>query len=186
MIKNGREFIKRARKESNLKLEIINPSEEARLAVIGSVGHLKPMTEQVLVVDIGGGSTELVWLDLTNVEAKNRKNSIHSGLLSKIFSKKRNHLRGIKSCNMAFYKQDCIDINGFNNEFEGWGREDSEFVVRLFNTGINRKSLRFNAIQYHLWHKEIDRTSLDFNNQLLQNSIKNKLKVCKKGINKYI
>jgi len=117
---------------------------------------------------------------------KGRKNSIHSNFLSKIFSTKKNYLRGIKTCNIAFFRQDFINVNGFNNEFEGWGREDSEFVVRLFNTGINRKSLRFNAIQYHLWHKDIDRKHLDYNNQLLQNSIKQKLKVCKKGINKYI
>ena len=117
---------------------------------------------------------------------KGRKNSIHSNFLSKIFSTKKNYLRGIKTCNFALFRQDFINVNGFNNEFEGWGREDSEFVVRLFNTGINRKSLRFNAIQYHLWHKDIDRKHLDYNNQLLQNSIKQKLKVCKKGINKYI
>ena len=117
---------------------------------------------------------------------KGRKNSIHSNFLSKIFSTKKNYLRGTKTCNIAFFRQDVINVNGFNNEFEGWGREDSEFVVRLLNTGINRKNIRFNAIQYHLWHKEIDRTSLDCNNQLLQNSIENKLKVCKKGINKYI
>jgi len=117
---------------------------------------------------------------------KGRKNSIHSNFLSKIFSTKKNYLRGIKTCNIAFFRQDFINVNGFNNEFEGWGREDSEFVVRLFNNGINRKNVRFNAIQYHLWHTEIDRMSLDYNNQLLQNSIENKLKVCKKGINKYI
>mgnify|MGYP001042012805 FL=1 len=92
---------------------------------------------------------------------KGRKNSIHSNFLSKIFSTKKNYLRGIKTCNIAFFRQDFINVNGFNNEFEGWGREDSEFVVRLFNTGINRKSLRFNAIQYHLWHKDIDRKHLD-------------------------
>ena len=117
---------------------------------------------------------------------KGRKNSIHSNFLSKIFSTKKNYLRGIKTCNIALFRQDFINVNGFNNEFEGWGREDSELVVRLFNTGINRKSLRFIAIQYHLWHKEIDRKHLDYNNQLLQNSIEQKLKVCKKGINKYI
>ena len=117
---------------------------------------------------------------------KGRKNSIHSNFLSKIFSTKKNYLRGIKTCNIALFRQDFINVNGFNNEFEGWGREDSEFVVRLFNTGINRKSLRFNAIQYHLWHKDIDRKHLDYNNQLLQNSIEHKLKTCKKGINKYI
>ena len=117
---------------------------------------------------------------------KGRKNSIHSNFLSKIFSTKKNYLRGIKTCNIALFRQDFINVNGFNNEFEGWGREDSEFVVRLFNNGINRKNVRFNAIQYHLWHKDSDRKNLDINNQLLQNSIEHKLKVCKKGINKYI
>ena len=115
-----------------------------------------------------------------------KKNAIHSNFLSKIFSTHKNSIRGIRCCNIAFFKQDCINVNGFNNEFEGWGREDSEFVARLLNNGLNRKNVRFNALQYHLWHKESDRTSLDCNNQLLQNSIENKLKVCKKGINKYI
>lgn len=117
---------------------------------------------------------------------KNRKNAIRSNLLSKIFSSKKNYLKGVRSCNMAFFKDDCMKVNGFNEDFIGWGREDSEFVVRLINNGLNRKNLRFNAIQYHLWHKDNDRKHLDYNNQLLQNSINQKLKVCKKGINKYI
>jgi len=118
-------------------------------------------------------------------ESQNKKNAIHSNFLSKIFSNNKNSLGGVRSCNIAFFKQDCININGFNNEFEGWGKEDSEFVVRLMNSGIKRKNLRFNAIQYHLWHKEVDRKHLDANNQLLQYAIEHKLKVCKKGINKY-
>ncbi len=115
-----------------------------------------------------------------------RKNSIHSNFLSRIFSAKKNSIRGTRCCNIAFFKQDCINVNGFNNEFEGWGREDSEFVMRLLNSGLNRKIVRFNVVQYHLWHKESNRKSLDYNNQLLNNSIEKKLKVCKKGINKYI
>ena len=78
---------------------------------------------------------------------KNRKNCIHSIMLSKLFSNKRNNLKGIKSCNLAFFRKDFFDINGFNNEFEGWGREDSEFIVRLVNRGINRKNIRFKMIQ---------------------------------------
>jgi len=115
-----------------------------------------------------------------------RKNAIHSNFLSKMFSTTNNSLRGTRCCNISFFKQDCINVNGFNNEFEGWGREDSEFVLRLFNYGLNRKNLRFNAVQYHLWHKEIDRKSLDYNDQLFQKSIEQKLAACKKGINEYI
>ena len=44
---------------------------------------------------------------------------------------------------MAFYRKDCININGFNNDFEGWGREDSEFVVRLINSGVKKKKCSF-------------------------------------------
>ena len=117
---------------------------------------------------------------------QNRKNAIHSNSLSRLFSKKKNTLRGIKSCNLAFFKQDCITVNGFNNEFEGWGREDSEFIMRLFNSGINRKNVRFNAIQFHLWHNENIRDSLEKNEALLQNTINNQIKWCDSGLKKFL
>jgi len=116
-------------------------------------------------------------------ELKNRKNSIHSKLLSSIFSNKKNHLRGIKSCNMSFYRKDCININGFNNDFEGWGREDSEFVVRLMNSGVKRKNVRFNAIQFHLWHNEHSRMSFNKNDQILKDAINNCIKWSENGMN---
>jgi glycosyltransferase involved in cell wall biosynthesis len=115
---------------------------------------------------------------------KNRKNSIRSKLLSKLFSNKKNNLRGIKSCNLAFFRQDCMNINGFNNDFEGWGREDSEFVVRLINSGLKRKNLRFNAIQFHIWHNENNREMLYKNNLILEKTINNSLVRCKNGIDK--
>ena len=87
---------------------------------------------------------------------------------------------------MAFYKQDCININGFNNEFEGWGREDSEFIMRLMNSGINRKNVRFNAIQFHLWHNENIRDSLEKNEAKLQNTINNQIKWCDSGLKKFL
>jgi glycosyltransferase involved in cell wall biosynthesis len=113
----------------------------------------------------------------------NRKNSIYSKFLSKIFSNKKNHLRGVKSCNIAFYKKDCMSINGFNNDFEGWGREDSEFVVRLINSGVKRKNIRFNAIQFHLWHNENSRISLKRNDAMLEDAINNCIQWCENGIN---
>jgi glycosyltransferase involved in cell wall biosynthesis len=117
---------------------------------------------------------------------QNRKNAIHSNSLSRLFSNKKNSLRGIKSCNLAFFKQDFISVNGFNNEFEGWGNEDSEFIVRLMNRGINRKNVRFNAIQFHLWHNENIRDSLEKNEAKLQNTINNQIKWCDSGLKKFL
>ena len=59
--KNGANFVAQVSRETGLQLEIIKPEEEARLAVISCAPLVSTKTEQLLVVDIGGGSTELVW-----------------------------------------------------------------------------------------------------------------------------
>lgn len=69
---NSRDFMRAIRRETGLTLEIIPPEEEARLAVVSCAPLVQPRTEQLLVVDIGGGSTELVWLDLTGVPPHDR------------------------------------------------------------------------------------------------------------------
>ncbi|WP_102108879.1 Ppx/GppA phosphatase family protein [Oceaniglobus roseus] len=86
---NGREFMEMVRRETGLKLEIIQPEEEARLAVISCAPLVSTKTEQLLVVDIGGGSTELVWIDLTRVPKIERPKAImrlHSGFVPDIES----------------------------------------------------------------------------------------------------
>ncbi|MCB1333036.1 MAG: Ppx/GppA family phosphatase [Roseivivax sp.] len=80
--KNAREFIRQVRRETGLTLEIIQPEEEARLAVISCAPLVSTKTEQLLVVDIGGGSTELVWIDLSQVPHRDRPRAImrlHAG-----------------------------------------------------------------------------------------------------------
>ena len=112
---------------------------------------------------------------------ENKKNSIRSNILSKIFLKKSFDLKGIKTCNMSFFREDFERVNGFNNHIAGWGREDSEFAARLMKSCVKRISLRFNAIQYHLWHKNSPRKSLMKNDQILKNSINSKTIKCESG-----
>ncbi|UWQ16884.1 Ppx/GppA phosphatase family protein [Jannaschia sp. M317] len=79
---NADEFIRLVERETGLPLEIIEPEEEARLAVVSCAPLVSTKTEQLLVVDIGGGSTELVWIDLTRVPRHDRARAImrlHSG-----------------------------------------------------------------------------------------------------------
>jgi len=116
----------------------------------------------------------------------NRINAIHSKILSKTFMTITQEHRGIKTCNLSFFRVDCIDVNGFNEDFVGWGREDSEFVERLYNYGIKRKNIKFNCIAYHIWHNENSRVSLKKNDTILNNTIVAKLKWCDNGIDKYI
>ena len=62
---NGAAFIERVREGTGLRLRIIDPVEEARLSVEGCVNLFDDRAEAVLVVDVGGGSTELSWLKQT-------------------------------------------------------------------------------------------------------------------------
>lgn len=83
--RNGQNFVAQVRRETGLTLEIIQPEEEARLAVISCAPLVSTKTDQLLVVDIGGGSTELVWIDLTNVPQRERPRAImrlHAGFKS--------------------------------------------------------------------------------------------------------
>ena len=60
---NGREFVERVREQTGIALDIIEPAEEARLAVLGCHKLLEPGDGPALIFDIGGGSTELVLVD---------------------------------------------------------------------------------------------------------------------------
>ncbi len=60
---NGREFADRVRDQTGIVLDIIEPAEEARLAVLGCHKLLEPGDGPALIFDIGGGSTELVLID---------------------------------------------------------------------------------------------------------------------------
>ncbi len=73
---NADDFIARVRRETGLELEIIKPQEEAQLAVVSCAPLVSQGTENLLVVDIGGGSTELVWIDLSDVPRSDRVRSI--------------------------------------------------------------------------------------------------------------
>ena len=64
--KNGPDFIARVKRETGLSLEIIGRETEARLAVSGCASLIDKQSDYALIFDIGGGSSEFVWLNLKN------------------------------------------------------------------------------------------------------------------------
>lgn len=116
-----------------------------------------------------------------------RHSALHSPYFMRANLKQENQLlKNIKSCNMGFFRADALSVNGFNNDFVGWGREDSEFVARLYHQGIKRANLRFGGIAYHLWHPEADRASLTQNDALLADTLSEKKTWCENGINAFL
>jgi len=122
--------------------------------------------------------------------AKNKLNLIRfpflSFLMSFLKSKSINRIRG---CNFSLFKKDILKVNGFNEEIITWGREDSEFVQRLFNSGVFKQHLKFAGIQYHLFHNERvanSQASATSNNVFLEHAIQKSLTRCDSGINRYL
>jgi exopolyphosphatase/guanosine-5'-triphosphate,3'-diphosphate pyrophosphatase len=62
---NGRMFLDRVHRELGLNIEVLTRETEAKLAVSGCAALIDPEAELALVFDIGGGSSELIWLDLS-------------------------------------------------------------------------------------------------------------------------
>lgn len=91
-------------------------------------------------------------------------------------------VKGVRSCNMSFYKSDCVAINGFNEAFEGWGREDSEFVARFLFNGGELRRLKFAGVAYHLYHKENTRAMLESNHALYLQTLDSQATFCEKGL----
>jgi N-terminal domain of galactosyltransferase len=71
--------------------------------------------------------------------------------------------RAARSCNLAVWRSDLERIDGFDASFSGWGREDSDLIVRLLHAGVRRKDGRFATGVVHLWHPAADRTQLAAN-----------------------
>lgn len=91
---------------------------------------------------------------------------------------------GIRSCNMSFLREDIFAVNGFNEDFTGWGREDSELAARFYRYGLQRKEHPFMAICFHLWHEQNSTDDLKANDAILEKSIRSKEYFCRNGLEK--
>lgn len=89
---------------------------------------------------------------------------------------KKDPIKGVKGCNMSFFKQDWQEINGFNENFKSWGRDDSEFVARFLFNGGELRRLKFKGIAHHLYHKENDKATLSKNHAMYLEILRNKTK----------
>lgn len=82
-----------------------------------------------------------------------------------------NRWQGVQTCNLGVWRQDVMAINGFEEQFVGWGYEDSDLVARLLHAGICRKQGRMAVPVLHLWHQESDRGNATANWQVFQHRL---------------
>ena len=95
-------------------------------------------------------------------------------------------LRGVRGCNLGLWRDDLVGVNGYDEAFVGWGREDSDLAVRLMNLGVHRLDARGWALCYHLWHPPTSRTGLPTNDALLAEALERRATRCVNGLQQHL
>jgi glycosyltransferase involved in cell wall biosynthesis len=95
--------------------------------------------------------------------------------------------RGIIGCNMAFWRDDVIAVNGFDEQWLGRGiGPDSDLGTRVYNLGRFRKFAYAHALVYHLDHPVAPRDNLAAKKKWLEETIRSGKVRCEKGVNQYL
>jgi len=84
---------------------------------------------------------------------------------------RRKTWRGARSANLAVWRSDLTNVDGFDADYSGWGKEDSDIIVRLLRAGVRRKDGVFATGVLHLWHPEAERDRLAENERKLSDII---------------
>ena len=131
-------------------------------------------------------SNSSIKIKLTDEGLVNLMNGIRIPVLSKRLDNYKNgNIYYVRGCNMAFWKKDLITVNGYNEDFIGWGREDNEIGLRLVHSGIRKRIIKFSGVAFHIYHPEQPRNGLLVNEQLLQQTATNRLTRCQRGLDQY-
>ncbi len=85
---------------------------------------------------------------------RNRQNAWHAPWLSPLVRGPQDSDRRTRGCHMAFWRDDLERVNGYDEGYEGWGREDSDLAARLIHSGVRRRNFKYGAVAYHLWHPD--------------------------------
>lgn len=124
------------------------------------------------------------------MQRKHFFNSLHIPMLQAYLSTRYkvhgSHRYHVKGSNMSFWKEDLIRVNGYNEAFTGWGKEDTEIAIRLLNAGVKKLSLKMGGICYHLHHPEASRVQEAANLRLMEDAIAAEVSWCAKGLHQYL
>lgn len=110
--------------------------------------------------------------------------TIRAPRLARLLHNHHQHsVRQLIGCNMAFWRQDALRVNGFDESFTAWGEEDREFAARLYNIGLRRRNMTFAGLQFHLYHPtRCNDDTLRANGDMLHDTIKSGRTRCSNGI----
>lgn len=91
----------------------------------------------------------------------------------------------LKGCNFSVDRESMMKINGFDEDYVGYSREDTDVELRLQALGLKIKSLKGLALQYHVWHPRLSEDGNNIRKLHERYHLVRESAVCKNGIVKY-
>lgn len=121
-------------------------------------------------------------------DVRNRLNAVRLPALGRALAAavSPRSLRSIRGCNMSYWREDFLAVNGYDEDYVGWGREDTDLVVRLHEHGLSRTLFKLRGIAYHLHHAEKSRSRLAANDELLRRVLTARSPRCARGVDQYL
>jgi glycosyltransferase involved in cell wall biosynthesis len=120
------------------------------------------------------------------IKWSHRRFLLRSRWLSAIFSSIDRRTRGILGCNMAYWRDDALRVNGFDERFVGYGGEDGDFALRLLHLGLERLYMKHLAFGVHLYHPCRANPEGSSNEQFVQECRDTKASRCIEGVERYL
>jgi glycosyltransferase involved in cell wall biosynthesis len=111
---------------------------------------------------------------------------LHYPALTALVRGVANTFIAIKGCNQAYWREDLVRVNGFNEAIQGWGPEDKELCARLLYAGVRRQTLLFGGIAVHLEHPPAARERLAANRAVLTDTLRKRKKRCETGLDAHL
>lgn len=115
-----------------------------------------------------------------------RVNAWYAPVLAPLSLGSRDTVSRIRGCHIAFWREDLLRVNGYDESYEGWGREDSDLTMRLGHAGVVRRNLKFAAVAFHLWHPLNNRDALGRNTARLAEARAERRVRARKGLDQYL
>ncbi len=121
-------------------------------------------------------------------DVRNRLNAIRLPTLGRALARASSprSLSSVRSANVAYWRDDFLAVNGYDEVYVGWGREDTDLVVRLHRHGLRRRFFKLQGIAYHLHHREAPRERLRENDALLERSRQTTSSRCAVGVSQHL
>lgn len=94
-------------------------------------------------------------------------------------------LLAVKGCNQGFWREHLLTINGYDEEFIGWGAEDKDLCGRLELSGVRRIGLVGGGLAYHLHHAPADRGHAERNRQRFEHTMASRHPRTTRGVDQH-